>query len=171
MPLFLLQLVEKFGIDPNNAFAFWDWVGGRYSGMFTFMSNTWFGELLIGFWITACSLQRCWSVASFSAIWFCSCWKVQYCTAALLSFSWSIYLFFAWLLLLFFFEWRFLKGASSIDQHFHSAPFEKNLPVSLFCKMKLQCANLYICTMITSLQLFSISDFEAGSQHIQLRSI
>lgn len=40
MPLFLLQLVEKFGIDPNNAFAFWDWVGGRYSGMFTFMSNT-----------------------------------------------------------------------------------------------------------------------------------
>ncbi|XP_022637477.1 glucose-6-phosphate isomerase, cytosolic isoform X2 [Vigna radiata var. radiata] len=24
-------LVEKFGIDPNNAFAFWDWVGGRYS--------------------------------------------------------------------------------------------------------------------------------------------
>lgn len=29
---FNLQLVEKFGIDPNNAFAFWDWVGGRYSG-------------------------------------------------------------------------------------------------------------------------------------------
>ncbi|KAG9148071.1 hypothetical protein Leryth_003646 [Lithospermum erythrorhizon] len=28
-----LTLVEKFGIDPNNAFAFWDWVGGRYSGM------------------------------------------------------------------------------------------------------------------------------------------
>ncbi|KAF8409951.1 hypothetical protein HHK36_002470 [Tetracentron sinense] len=26
-----LALVEKFGIDPNNAFAFWDWVGGRYS--------------------------------------------------------------------------------------------------------------------------------------------
>nr|CAC86122.1 cytosolic phosphoglucose isomerase [Clarkia modesta] len=26
-----LPLVEKFGIDPNNAFAFWDWVGGRYS--------------------------------------------------------------------------------------------------------------------------------------------
>jgi len=29
-----MQLVEKFGIDPNNAFAFWDWVGGRYSGNF-----------------------------------------------------------------------------------------------------------------------------------------
>jgi glucose-6-phosphate isomerase len=27
-----LKLVEKFGIDPKNAFAFWDWVGGRYSG-------------------------------------------------------------------------------------------------------------------------------------------
>lgn len=23
--------VEKFGIDPKNMFAFWDWVGGRYS--------------------------------------------------------------------------------------------------------------------------------------------
>lgn len=29
-----MQLVEKFGIDPNNAFAFWDWVGGRYSGKY-----------------------------------------------------------------------------------------------------------------------------------------
>jgi hypothetical protein len=27
----VLKLVEKFGIDPKNAFAFWDWVGGRYS--------------------------------------------------------------------------------------------------------------------------------------------
>ena len=26
-----LKLVQKFGIDPENAFAFWDWVGGRYS--------------------------------------------------------------------------------------------------------------------------------------------
>jgi glucose-6-phosphate isomerase len=25
--------VKEFGIDPANAFAFWDWVGGRYSGM------------------------------------------------------------------------------------------------------------------------------------------
>ena len=25
------NLVKEFGIDPNNAFAFWDWVGGRYS--------------------------------------------------------------------------------------------------------------------------------------------
>jgi glucose-6-phosphate isomerase len=26
-----LAEVARFGIDPNNAFAFWDWVGGRYS--------------------------------------------------------------------------------------------------------------------------------------------
>ncbi len=26
-----LEAVEKFGIDPKNAFGFWDWVGGRYS--------------------------------------------------------------------------------------------------------------------------------------------
>ena len=26
-----LPEVEKFGIDPKNAFGFWDWVGGRYS--------------------------------------------------------------------------------------------------------------------------------------------
>lgn len=26
-----LKLVEEFGIDPANAFGFWNWVGGRYS--------------------------------------------------------------------------------------------------------------------------------------------
>ena len=26
-----LELVEEFGIDPENAFGFWNWVGGRYS--------------------------------------------------------------------------------------------------------------------------------------------
>lgn len=26
-----LKLVKAFGIDPDNAFGFWDWVGGRYS--------------------------------------------------------------------------------------------------------------------------------------------
>ena len=26
-----LKLVKAFGINPENAFAFWDWVGGRYS--------------------------------------------------------------------------------------------------------------------------------------------
>jgi glucose-6-phosphate isomerase len=26
-----LDKVAAFGIDPDNAFGFWDWVGGRYS--------------------------------------------------------------------------------------------------------------------------------------------
>ena len=26
-----LKLVKEFGIDPENAFGFWDWVGGRFS--------------------------------------------------------------------------------------------------------------------------------------------
>lgn len=26
-----LEAVEAFGLDPSNAFGFWDWVGGRYS--------------------------------------------------------------------------------------------------------------------------------------------
>ncbi|KAI0567288.1 glucose-6-phosphate isomerase [Gracilaria domingensis] len=26
-----LDAVQQFGIDPQNAFGFWDWVGGRYS--------------------------------------------------------------------------------------------------------------------------------------------
>src|SRR5262249_60646599 len=47
--------VKKFGIDPKNMFAFWDWVGGRYSlwsaiglsiAVFIGMDN--FEELLAG---------------------------------------------------------------------------------------------------------------------------
>ncbi|KAL9242633.1 hypothetical protein vseg_016616 [Gypsophila vaccaria] len=72
-----LTLVEKFGIDPNNAFAFWDWVGGRYS-------------VCSAVGVFPLSLQYGFPIVE-----------------------------------------QFLKGASSIDQHFHSAPFEKNLPVLL----------------------------------------
>ncbi|KAI3726738.1 hypothetical protein L1987_66542 [Smallanthus sonchifolius] len=72
-----LKLVEKFGIDPNNAFAFWDWVGGRYS-------------VCSAVGVLPLSLQYGFSVIE-----------------------------------------KFLKGARSIDQHFHSAPFEKNIPVLL----------------------------------------
>lgn len=76
--LFCLQLVEKFGIDPNNAFAFWDWVGGRYSGkIFAFpWRNSWLIWQLIGNLIPGCSLQCCWSVAVISPIWFLGCWEV-----------------------------------------------------------------------------------------------
>ncbi|GFP92671.1 glucose-6-phosphate isomerase cytosolic [Phtheirospermum japonicum] len=72
-----LTLVEKFGIDPNNAFAFWDWVGGRYS-------------VCSAVGVLPLSLQYGFEVVE-----------------------------------------KFLKGASSIDQHFRSAPSEKNLPVLL----------------------------------------
>ncbi|GMH05215.1 hypothetical protein Nepgr_007055 [Nepenthes gracilis] len=72
-----LTLVEKFGIDPNNAFAFWDWVGGRYS-------------VCSAVGMLPLSLQYGFPVVE-----------------------------------------KFLRGASSIDQHFYSAPFQKNLPVLL----------------------------------------
>lgn len=39
-----MQLVKEFGIDPKNAFAFWDWVGGRYSGEFKRHSGFWFAH-------------------------------------------------------------------------------------------------------------------------------
>ncbi|KAK7316381.1 hypothetical protein VNO77_35385 [Canavalia gladiata] len=72
-----LTLVEKFGIDPNNAFAFWDWVGGRYS-------------VCSAVGVLPLSLQYGFSVIE-----------------------------------------KFLKGASSIDQHMYSETFERNIPVLL----------------------------------------
>ncbi|XP_016492100.1 glucose-6-phosphate isomerase, cytosolic isoform X2 [Nicotiana tabacum] len=72
-----LKLVEQFGIDPNNAFAFWDWVGGRYS-------------VCSAVGVLPLSLQYGFPIVE-----------------------------------------KFLKGASSVDQHFYSAPFEKNVPVLL----------------------------------------
>jgi glucose-6-phosphate isomerase len=48
--------VQRFGIDPENMFGFWDWVGGRYSmdsaiGLSTMLAigPEQFGELLAGF--------------------------------------------------------------------------------------------------------------------------
>ncbi|MCO5591667.1 hypothetical protein L7F22_045658 [Adiantum nelumboides] len=72
-----LKLVKEFGIDPNNTFAFWDWVGGRYS-------------VCSAVGILPLSLQYGFSVAN-----------------------------------------KFLQGAESIDNHFKTAPFEKNIPVLL----------------------------------------
>nr|P54234.1 RecName: Full=Glucose-6-phosphate isomerase, cytosolic 1; Short=GPI; AltName: Full=Phosphoglucose isomerase; Short=PGI; AltName: Full=Phosphohexose isomerase; Short=PHI [Clarkia arcuata]CAA61575.1 glucose-6-phosphate isomerase [Clarkia arcuata] len=72
-----LPLVEKFGIDPINAFAFWDWVGGRYS-------------VCSAVGVLPLSLQYGFAVVE-----------------------------------------KFLQGAHSIDQHFSSASFEKNIPVLL----------------------------------------
>ena len=51
-----LEAVAEFGIDPANAFGFWDWVGGRYSmdsavGLSTMLAvgPEVFSELLAGF--------------------------------------------------------------------------------------------------------------------------
>jgi glucose-6-phosphate isomerase len=51
-----LEAVEEFGIDPANAFGFWDWVGGRYSmdsaiGLSTMLAigPEAFADLLAGF--------------------------------------------------------------------------------------------------------------------------
>jgi glucose-6-phosphate isomerase len=51
-----LDKVAAFGIDPNNAFGFWDWVGGRYSvgsaiglSLSIALGPDVFGDLLDGF--------------------------------------------------------------------------------------------------------------------------
>ncbi|MTE23255.1 glucose-6-phosphate isomerase [Microbacterium sp. ZXX196] len=51
-----LEKVAEFGIDPDNAFGFWDWVGGRYSvdsaigtSLAVVFGPTAFRELLAGF--------------------------------------------------------------------------------------------------------------------------
>ncbi|TVU44781.1 hypothetical protein EJB05_04237 [Eragrostis curvula] len=72
-----LKLVKEFGIDPNNAFAFWDWVGGRYS-------------VCSAVGVLPLSLQYGFPIVQ-----------------------------------------KFLEGASSIDKHFYSSSFEKNIPVLL----------------------------------------
>lgn len=66
--------VKNFGIDPNNMFVFWDWVGGRYS--------VW------------------------SAIGLSLCCGLGFSNFELL-----------------------LKGAHSVDEHFASQPFHKNIPL------------------------------------------
>jgi glucose-6-phosphate isomerase len=72
-----LEAVEAFGIDPTNAFGFWDWVGGRYS---------------------VCS--------------------------AVGMLPLSLHYSFARMD-------EFLAGARDLDEHFTSAPLERNLPVLL----------------------------------------
>ena len=68
------QRVSEFGIDTDNMFGFWDWVGGRYS---------------------------VWSAIGLPLI---------------ILFGGKV------------FE-AFLRGGASMDEHFRSQPFERNLPV------------------------------------------
>lgn len=69
-----LDKVEAFGIDPVNAFGFWDWVGGRYS--------------------------------------------VDSAIGASLAVAFGMDVF-----------TEFLGGFHTIDEHFRTAPFERNVPV------------------------------------------
>lgn len=71
-----IPAVKAFGIDPENAFEFWDWVGGRYS---------------------------CWSAIGLPIA---------------LSLGFENFQ-------------AFLRGAAMMDQHFQSAPPEKNMPMIL----------------------------------------
>ena len=70
------KAVQEFGIDKDNMFVFWDWVGGRYS---------------------------LWSAIGLSIA----------CYIGYDNFE------------------DLLKGAFEIDQHFKTAPFEKNIPIIL----------------------------------------
>ena len=71
-----LQEIDKFGIDPDNVFPMWDWVGGRFS---------------------------LWSAVGLSIA---------------LSVGYDNFD-------------KLLKGAHTMDEHFRTAPFEKNIPVVL----------------------------------------
>jgi glucose-6-phosphate isomerase len=70
------EAVEKFGIDKDNMFVFWDWVGGRYS---------------------------LWSAIGLSIA----------CYIGYENFV------------------ELLQGAFEMDQHFKTAPFDKNIPMLL----------------------------------------
>lgn len=70
-----LKGVEEFGINPDNAFGFWDWVGGRYS-------------ICSAVGVAPLALQYGFDIVS-----------------------------------------DFLAGAHDMDEHFRTAPLEKNLPV------------------------------------------
>ena len=70
------QRVKEFGIDPENMFEFWDWVGGRYS---------------------------LWSAIGLSIA---------------VTIGMDSYL-------------RLLSGAHDMDEHFRTAPLDKNMPVLL----------------------------------------
>ncbi|HEX2868865.1 MAG TPA: glucose-6-phosphate isomerase [Ignavibacteriales bacterium] len=68
--------VKAFGIDPENMFEFWDWVGGRYS---------------------------LWSAIGLSIAIYIGMDNFE----------------------------ELLQGAYEMDEHFRTAPFEKNLPLTL----------------------------------------
>ena len=57
--------VAAFGIDTDNMFGFWDWVGGRYSmdsaiglSLMIAIGPGAFGEMLAGFGLSTSTWQR-----------------------------------------------------------------------------------------------------------------
>ncbi len=68
------DVVARFGIDTENKFGFWDWVGGRYS---------------------------LWSAIGLSIVLYLGMDRFE----------------------------ELLSGAHAVDEHFRTAPFEKNIPV------------------------------------------
>lgn len=101
-----LKLVKEFGIDPENAFGFWDWVGGRYSGGCRPASAQ------------ARRLPDADPLPSLPPVL-----PLTVCSAVgmlplSLQYGFDI-------------MERFLKGANDIDEHFRTAPFDQNIPILL----------------------------------------
>ena len=90
--------VTKFGIDPENMFGFWDWVGGRYSfdsaiglSLMIAIGPDQFGELLAGFramdehFRTAPIEQNLPMLMGLIGVWYGDCFGAQ--TLAVLPYS------------------------------------------------------------------------------------
>jgi glucose-6-phosphate isomerase len=85
-----LEAVAAFGIDPANAFGFWDWVGGRYSmagaiGLSTMLAigPEGFAELLSGFYAadehfqSAPLEENIPALMGLLAVWYRDCFGLQ----------------------------------------------------------------------------------------------
>jgi glucose-6-phosphate isomerase len=85
-----LEAVSEFGIDPENAFGFWDWVGGRYSmssaiGLSTMLAigPEGFAELLSGFhtadehFVNAPLERNIAALMGLLAVWYRGCFGFQ----------------------------------------------------------------------------------------------
>ena len=100
--------VAEFGIDTNNMFEFWDWVGGRYSvdaaigfSLMCAIGSSGFDEFLAGFRLvddhfrTAPLAQNAPAIAGLLGIWYRNFWGWQ--THAVLPYSQALDRFSAYL--------------------------------------------------------------------------
>nr|KJB58295.1 hypothetical protein B456_009G203000 [Gossypium raimondii] len=109
------KLVKKFGIDPNDAFAFWDWVGGHYS------VSTLKKQMIPCLQLQAEKIAPAINILPSPYNSIISRQSVLNSQPRHQRKLW------------------FLMGTSSIDQHFHSAPFKNNI-LYLIQEFRL-CAN------------------------------